>query len=71
LFWQSCLIGIDGVLYLCVEDDIDPRNYIEETLKIRINHLWQGKIPEMSLGKIDRIKMTEIIKQEMLKGKSE
>jgi len=68
---KSCLIGIDRVLYLCVEDDIDPRNYIEETLKIRINHLWQGKIPEMSLGKIDRIKMTEIIKQEMLKGKSE
>ena len=68
---KSCLIGIDGVLYLCVEDDIDPRNHIEETLKIRINHLWQGKIPEMSLGKIDRIKMTEIIKQEMLKGKSE
>jgi len=29
------------------------------------------KIPEMSLGKIDRIKMTEIIKQEMLESKVE
>ena len=62
---KSCLIGIGGVLYLCVEDNTDPRNYIRETLRININYLWQGEIPELASGKIDRIKMRNIIRQKI------
>ena len=62
---KSCLIGIGGVLCLCVEDNTDPRNYIRETLSIGIKYLWQGEIPELSSGKIDRIKMRDIIRQKI------
>ena len=62
---KSCLIGIGGVLCLCVEDDTDPRNHIRETLSIGIKYLWQGEIPELPSGKIDRIKMRDIIKQKI------
>ena len=62
---KSCLIEIGGVLYLCVEDNTDPRNYIRETLRININYLWQGEIPELASGKIDRIKMRNIIRQKI------
>ena len=47
---------------LCVEDDTDPRDYIQAALRINIKYLWRGEIPELHTGKIDRIKMTEIIK---------
>ena len=62
---KSCLIGIGGVLCLCVEDNTDPRNYIRETLSIGIKYLCQGEIPELPSGKIDRIKMRDIIKQKI------
>jgi len=62
---KSCLIGIGGVLCLCVEDNTDPRNHIRETLSIGIKYLWQGEIPELPSGKIDRIKMRDIIKQKI------
>ena len=46
-------------------DNTDPRNYIRETLRININYLWQGEIPELASGKIDRIKMRNIIRQKI------
>jgi len=58
---KSCLVGIDRDLCLCVEDDTDPRDYIRAALNINIKYLWRGEIPELHRGKIDRIKMTEII----------
>ena len=62
---KSCLIGIGGVLCLCVEDDTDPRNHIREALGIGIEYLWQGEIPELPSGKIDRIKMRNIIRKKI------
>jgi len=62
---KSCLVGIDLDLCLCVEDDFDPRDYIREALSINIKYLWRGEIPELHTGKIDRIKMTEIIKEKI------
>jgi len=58
---KSCLVGIGQDLCLCVENDTDPRDYIGECLNINIKYLWNGKIPEIRPGKINRIKMTEII----------
>ena len=57
---------IDRDLCLCVEDDTDLRDYIREALNINIKYLWRGEIPELRQGKINRIKMTEIIKKKFL-----
>ena len=57
---------IDRDLCLCVEDYIDPRDYIREALNINIKYLWRGEIPELDNGKIDRIKMSDIIKKKFL-----
>ena len=59
---------IDRDLCLCVEDYIDPRDYIREALNINIKYLWRGEIPELRQGKINRIKMTEIIKKKVEKN---
>lgn len=57
---------IDRDLCLCVEDDTDLRDYIREAFNINIKYLWRGEIPELDNGKIDRIKMSDIIKKKFL-----